>query len=68
MNDVEKLLNEFEEQQGWNDRTLKQWLVSFINTRRSYWPQDNPLDNDLKNFLQNIADEENTWIDNCTLQ
>ena len=58
---VEQLLQQFSERQGWDENSQLRLLVSFLQTRSPYWPAALPLLTDLRSFLQNVADEENTW-------
>jgi hypothetical protein len=53
---------EIADQQGWNDNSILQLLKAFIESRSSYWPEENPMIDDLKSFLQNVANEENDWV------
>lgn len=61
MNETEQLLERFRAAQGWNDQSTLQLLTNFVHTRQSYWPKDTSMVADLESFLQNVADEENSW-------
>jgi hypothetical protein len=52
---------EFVDEQGWNDDSVVKLLLSFIETRQSYWPDNLTMEADLRSFLGNVAAEENSW-------
>lgn len=63
-----EIMLEFVEAQGWNDDSVVGLLLNFIESRRSYWPGEEPqnatgggMEADLRSFLNNVADEENSW-------
>lgn len=59
---MQDLIDRFQDQQGWSDKTILDLLKSFIATRQSYWPDDNPMIRDLEGMFQNVADVENGII------
>ena len=59
--EIEKIVEQFRAEQGWNSDSLLALLTSFLQTHSSYWPKELPATTDLQQFLQNVADEENSW-------
>ena len=56
---MQDLIDRFQAYQGWSDRTILEFLKSFIISRQGYWPADNPMLRDLEGMFQNVADIEN---------
>lgn len=52
-NDISLLIYKFQEQQGWDDKTMLMFLKNFLYT------QNSSVFNDLQSFLTNMADLEN---------
>ena len=55
------IIDEIAAQQGWSDQSILQLLKNFIDSRSSYWPEEKSMIDDLRSFLQNVANEENSW-------
>jgi len=56
---MQDLIDRFQAYQGWSDRTVFEFLKSFIISRQGYWPVENPMLRDLEAMFQNVADVEN---------
>ena len=56
------IINEIARQQGWSENSILDLLKRFIESRSSYWPEEKPMIDDLRSFLQNVASEENSWV------